>query len=84
MHLLARLFVYLCIYLFISLGLAAGLVSKGFPAFGASQKKQAGVFDPESDGLGGGGGDLPCGCVAHWLPVCANNGRTFHSECLAR
>ncbi|XP_042860190.1 reversion-inducing cysteine-rich protein with Kazal motifs-like isoform X3 [Penaeus japonicus] len=28
--------------------------------------------------------DLPCGCSDHWVPVCATNGRTFPSECLAR
>ncbi|XP_063598267.1 reversion-inducing cysteine-rich protein with Kazal motifs-like [Penaeus indicus] len=28
--------------------------------------------------------DLPCGCSDHWVPVCAANGRTFPSECLAR
>lgn len=29
-------------------------------------------------------GELPCGCPDHWVPVCATNGRTFPSECLAR
>ncbi|XP_071543014.1 reversion-inducing cysteine-rich protein with Kazal motifs isoform X2 [Panulirus ornatus] len=33
---------------------------------------------------GGVAGELPCGCPDHWVPVCATNGRTFPSECLAR
>lgn len=28
--------------------------------------------------------ELPCGCPDHWVPVCANNGQSFPSECLAR
>nr|XP_053628014.1 reversion-inducing cysteine-rich protein with Kazal motifs-like [Cherax quadricarinatus] len=49
---------------------------------------------PHNTGLGAGVvsgslqvgvvGHLPCGCHDHWVPVCANNGRTFPSECLAR
>nr|XP_045581465.1 reversion-inducing cysteine-rich protein with Kazal motifs-like [Procambarus clarkii] len=29
-------------------------------------------------------GALPCDCTRRWGPVCAGNGRTFPSECLAR
>ncbi|KAK4292940.1 hypothetical protein Pmani_034325, partial [Petrolisthes manimaculis] len=71
-------------------GLAAGLVSKGFPGFGVSENQESssgggvGVFSDKLTGLVVVEGLLPCGCVAQWLPVCANNGRTFPSECLAR
>ncbi|XP_066975585.1 reversion-inducing cysteine-rich protein with Kazal motifs isoform X2 [Macrobrachium rosenbergii] len=52
-------------------------------------------FLPVNTGLGSGlvsrslqrstgSGELPCGCTDHWVPVCASNGRTFPSECLAR
>ncbi|XP_068200840.1 LOW QUALITY PROTEIN: reversion-inducing cysteine-rich protein with Kazal motifs [Palaemon carinicauda] len=52
-------------------------------------------FLPVNTGLGSGlvsrslqrstaSGELPCGCTDHWVPVCASNGRTYPSECLAR
>ncbi|CAH1802676.1 unnamed protein product [Owenia fusiformis] len=43
-------------------------------------KRQCSPVHSSKDGLSG----LPCNCPAIYDPVCGANGRTYHSECMAR